>query len=77
MARVVFLVLGTALVVLGASIAGFAAAGSHTVPCQVTRALRDWALGLIVAGGLIIGLALINWGVYHPSNIQLPFVNER
>lgn len=77
MARVVFIVIGGLLVLAGAAVGGLAAAHTRTNPAQVTRAWRDWALGLVLAGGMLIGLALINWGIYHPSNIQLPFVNER
>jgi hypothetical protein len=77
MVRVIFIAIGGALIVAGALVGGLTAAHSRTNPAQVTRAWRDWALGLVLAGALAIALALINWGIYHPSTIQLPFVNER
>lgn len=72
------LIVGAALMV-----AGFLLAGAVTVLARCTMTpqqvsfWRAWALGIGVIGFMVLCLALVNWPLYHPDNIQLPFVNER
>jgi hypothetical protein len=78
MARVVFIAVGAVLMAVAGLLAGVVTVVARfvQVPHQMS-VLRTWALGIGLVGFMVFCLALINWSLYHPSNIQLPFVNER
>lgn len=75
--RTVFVVVGTALMVVSAALAGGTRlAVGPTDPDHEPR-IYNWALGMGALGLTMVCLALMNWSLYYPSNIHLPFVNER